>query len=65
MYQILAEVEDHLNITIQQIENNMKVPTNDFDGKVTYGEKQVRKGTYIINTQITLVKTTRTLRNLT
>ncbi|XP_011500025.1 PREDICTED: ATP-dependent RNA helicase Ddx1 [Ceratosolen solmsi marchali] len=38
---LLADIEDHLNITIQQIENDIKVPINDFDGKVTYGEKQI------------------------
>jgi len=41
---LLADIEDHLNITIQQIENNMKVPMNDFDGKVIYGEKRVGMG---------------------
>lgn len=32
--QYLAEIEDHLNITIQQVDKDMKVPMNDFDGKV-------------------------------
>uniref|UniRef100_A0A6B2E557 ATP-dependent RNA helicase n=1 Tax=Phlebotomus kandelakii TaxID=1109342 RepID=A0A6B2E557_9DIPT len=35
----LAEIEDHLNITIPQVDRDMKVPVNDFDGKVVYGEK--------------------------
>ncbi|CAL7934575.1 unnamed protein product [Xylocopa violacea] len=40
----LAEIEDHLNITIQQVEADMKVPMNDFDGKVVYGEKKAAMG---------------------
>ncbi|XP_075984261.1 ATP-dependent RNA helicase Ddx1 [Anticarsia gemmatalis] len=43
--QYLAEIEDHLNITIQQIEPDMKVPCNEFDGKVVYGEKRKQAGT--------------------
>ncbi|XP_058801353.1 ATP-dependent RNA helicase Ddx1 isoform X2 [Phymastichus coffea] len=41
---LLADIEDHLNVTIQQIESDMKVPMNDFDGKVVYGEKRVGLG---------------------
>ncbi|XP_055628794.1 ATP-dependent RNA helicase Ddx1 [Toxorhynchites rutilus septentrionalis] len=40
----LAEIEDHLNVTIQQIDKSIKVPLNDFDGKVTYGEKRLNTG---------------------
>lgn len=36
----LAAVEDHLKETISCIEPNMKVPRNEFDGKVTYGKKR-------------------------
>lgn len=32
--QYLAEIEDHLNITIPQVGKDMKVPMNEFDGKV-------------------------------
>lgn len=35
----LADIEDHLNVTIEQVEKDMKVPLNEFDGKVIYGEK--------------------------
>lgn len=42
--QLLADVEDHLDITIDQIEPNMKVPINEFDGKVTYGQKRANTG---------------------
>ncbi|XP_014470350.1 PREDICTED: ATP-dependent RNA helicase Ddx1 [Dinoponera quadriceps] len=40
----LAEIEDHLNVTIQQVGTDIKVPLNEFDGKVTYGEKRVGMG---------------------
>ena len=40
----LAEIEDHLNITIQQVEPDMKVPMNEFDGKVIYGERRANMG---------------------
>lgn len=40
----LAEIEDHLNVTIQQIEPDMKVPLNEFDGKVVYGQKRTQMG---------------------
>ncbi|KAH8369627.1 hypothetical protein KR093_000368, partial [Drosophila rubida] len=42
---LLAEVEDHLNITIQQVDKSMEVPVNDFDGKVVYGQKNLNRGT--------------------
>lgn len=41
---MLADVEDHLNITITQVDKNMQVPVNEFDGKVVYGEKLKSKG---------------------
>ncbi|XP_014220033.1 ATP-dependent RNA helicase Ddx1 [Copidosoma floridanum] len=41
---LLADIEDHLNITIQQVEKDIKVPMNDFDGKVVYGEKRIGMG---------------------
>ncbi|XP_063975899.1 ATP-dependent RNA helicase Ddx1 [Diachasmimorpha longicaudata] len=37
----LAEIEDHLNITIQHIGSDLKVPMNEYDGKVVYGQKKV------------------------
>lgn len=42
---MLADIEDHLNITITQIAKDMKVPVNEFDGKVIYGQKLQNKGT--------------------
>lgn len=42
--QYLAEIEDHLNITIQQVESEIDIPINEFDGKVVYGQKKVNTG---------------------
>lgn len=42
--QYLAEIEDHLTITIPQVGTDMKVPMNEFDGKVVYGEKLKAQG---------------------
>lgn len=42
--QYLADIEDHLNVTIQQVGSEIKVPLNEFDGKVTYGEKRMAMG---------------------
>ncbi|XP_014221079.1 ATP-dependent RNA helicase Ddx1 [Trichogramma pretiosum] len=41
---LLAEIEDHLNITIQIVDKDLKIPMNEFDGKVVYGEKQLNRG---------------------
>lgn len=40
----MGEIEEHLNVTIPQIEKDLKVPVNDFDGKVVYGEKSRNTG---------------------
>lgn len=40
----MAEVEDHLNITVQQVDPDMKVPLDEFDGKVIYGQKRQDTG---------------------
>lgn len=42
--QYLAEIEDHLTLTIPQVDTDMKVPMNEFDGKVIYGEKLKSQG---------------------
>lgn len=42
--QYLADVEEHLGETISVIQPNMKVPLNEFDGRVQYGEKRRRVG---------------------
>jgi len=40
----LGEIEDHLKITIAQVGPEMNVPMDEFDGKVTYGEKRKQRG---------------------
>ncbi len=42
--QYLADIEEHLGVTIQQINPDMKVEANEFDGKVTYGQKRKAAG---------------------
>ena len=42
--QYLADIEEHLGETISTIEQDMKVPVNEFDGKVTYGAKRSNRG---------------------
>ncbi|CAK9304419.1 unnamed protein product [Gordionus sp. m RMFG-2023] len=42
--QYLADIEEHLGITIQQIDPDIKVPLNEFDGKVIYGAKRKEIG---------------------
>ncbi|XP_047999497.1 ATP-dependent RNA helicase Ddx1 [Leguminivora glycinivorella] len=42
--QYLADIEDHLNVTIQQVESDLKVAANEFDGKVVYGQKRTQIG---------------------
>lgn len=36
----MAEIEDHLNCTIQEIGSDFKLQVNEFDGKVSYGAKR-------------------------
>ncbi|XP_060536122.1 ATP-dependent RNA helicase Ddx1 [Cylas formicarius] len=47
--QYLADIEEHLNVTIQQIEPDMQVPHDDFDGKVVYGQKRQHAGSNYTN----------------
>uniref|UniRef100_T1J2C5 ATP-dependent RNA helicase n=1 Tax=Strigamia maritima TaxID=126957 RepID=T1J2C5_STRMM len=47
--QYLSDIEDHLNITIQQVEPDLKVPKDEFDGKVVYGQKKLNTGSGYIN----------------
>ncbi|KAH0621965.1 hypothetical protein JD844_023772 [Phrynosoma platyrhinos] len=42
--QLLGEIEEHLNCTISQVEPDIKVPVDDFDGKVTYGKRRAAGG---------------------
>lgn len=61
---LLGEVEEHLNITIQQVDKSLEVPVNDFDGKVVYGQKNLNKGTGYVDHVEQLVPTVRKLTDL-
>uniref|UniRef100_A0A146LC82 ATP-dependent RNA helicase n=2 Tax=Lygus hesperus TaxID=30085 RepID=A0A146LC82_LYGHE len=43
--QYLADIEEHLKITIDQVGAEVEIPRNEFDGKVTYGQKRTQSGT--------------------
>lgn len=40
----LADIEEHLGVTIQQVGKDMNIEVNEFDGKVVYGKKRENKG---------------------
>ncbi|KAK6184601.1 hypothetical protein SNE40_007044 [Patella caerulea] len=42
--QLLSDIEEHLDITIDKIDPDMKVPINEFDGKVSYGQRRKAGG---------------------
>ena len=42
--QYLGDIEEHLGVTIQQIEKDMKIAVDEFDGKVVYGAKRKDTG---------------------
>ncbi|CAL8141912.1 unnamed protein product [Orchesella dallaii] len=43
--QYLADIEEHLLITIPQVDTDINVPCDEFDGKVTYGQKRTQQDT--------------------
>ena len=38
-FQLLGEIEEHLDCTVPEIFDDFKIETNEFDGKVVYGTK--------------------------
>ncbi|KAJ8397647.1 hypothetical protein AAFF_G00436460 [Aldrovandia affinis] len=42
--ELLSDIEEHLKCTITQCEQDIKVPLDDFDGKVTYGKRKTTGG---------------------
>lgn len=42
--QYLGDIEEHLGVTIDQADPTFKIETNEFDGKVTYGQKRANTG---------------------
>ncbi|KAG8580146.1 hypothetical protein GDO81_007162, partial [Engystomops pustulosus] len=43
-FKLLSDIEEHLTCTISQVEPDMKVPLDEFDGKVTYGQRRAAGG---------------------
>lgn len=41
---LLNEIQEHLDITIDKVQPDMKIPVFEFDGKVTYGQKRRNVG---------------------
>uniref|UniRef100_A0A0N5A8A6 ATP-dependent RNA helicase n=1 Tax=Syphacia muris TaxID=451379 RepID=A0A0N5A8A6_9BILA len=41
---LLGDIEEHLGVTITQIDSDMVVPLDEFDGKVVYGAKRINAG---------------------
>ncbi|XP_061097976.1 ATP-dependent RNA helicase DDX1 [Conger conger] len=42
--ELLSDIEEHLKCTITQCEPDIKVPLDEFDGKVTYGQRRATGG---------------------
>lgn len=42
--QLLSDIEEHLKCTITQCEPDIKVPVDEFDGKVSYGQRKALGG---------------------
>ena len=42
--QYLQEIEEHLGETITMVGRDIKIPVNEFDGKVTYGKLRKKEG---------------------
>ncbi|CAB4002668.1 ATP-dependent RNA helicase DDX1-like [Paramuricea clavata] len=47
--QYLADVEDHLGVSIPECGSDMVVAQNEFDGKVIYGAKRNKSGHLFVN----------------
>jgi len=54
--QMLADIEEHLGVTVAQIGRDMRVEVDEFDGKVVYGKKREDKGEDIIIKHIIIKK---------
>ena len=42
--QYLSDIQEHLGVTIPEVDNSFDVPVNEFDGKIAYGEKRAESG---------------------
>lgn len=50
--QLLAEIEDHLNTTIQQMGVDLKLEVSEFDGKVVYGSKRSGNNAFVYENHV-------------
>jgi len=50
----LADIEEHLGIVIGESGNDFKIPVDEFDGKVVYGEKRKQTGNFKTNSLLTI-----------
>lgn len=46
--QLLSDIEEHLKCTITQCEPDIKVPVDEFDGKVSYGQRRALGGACLL-----------------
>ena len=60
----MADIEEHLGVTIQQAAADMKVKADEFDGKVVYGEKKKEGGAGYVGHRNELAPTLATLTSL-
>jgi len=50
--QYLGDIEEHLGETINTVDSNFKIPVNEYDGKVVYGQKRAHaSGKFTYHTQ--------------
>ncbi len=42
----MAEIEEHLGVTVNRVGTDFIVPMDEFDGKVVYGAKRSNEGSY-------------------
>ncbi|KAG7265895.1 hypothetical protein CRUP_009499 [Coryphaenoides rupestris] len=62
--ELLSDIEEHLKCTITQCEPDIKVPLDDFDGKVTYGQRKALGGGNYKGHVAALAPTVQELANL-
>ncbi|XP_056437983.1 ATP-dependent RNA helicase DDX1 [Gadus chalcogrammus] len=62
--ELLSDIEEHLKCTITQCEADIKVPLDDFDGKVTYGKRKAMGGSNYKGHVEALAPTVQELANL-
>ena len=62
--QYLGDIEEHLGVTIQQVQKDLKLQVDEFDGKVVYGAKRKETGSGYKGHADQLAPTLKELRRL-